>query len=139
VLIVGRGLIDGECMGHLKQKLAIDSIVPLRSDMDLYADAIGLTRLRGTYRTEGPAGLLKQVYCLSRRSCAGVFRVRAWDQWYTLGAAVVAFYFRFMVPGSEIMPGFWITQGGCSNARPNHYSLYFYPGSHRFGLRCTSV
>ena len=46
VLIVDRGLIDGERMGHLKQKLAIDTIVPLRTNMDLYADAIGLTRLR---------------------------------------------------------------------------------------------
>jgi len=34
-------------MGYLKQKLAIDTIVPLRSNMDLYADAIGLTRLPG--------------------------------------------------------------------------------------------
>ena len=40
-------MIDGERMGHLKQKLAIDTIVPLRTHMDLYADAIGLTRLRG--------------------------------------------------------------------------------------------
>jgi hypothetical protein len=47
VLIVDRGLIDGQWMGHLKQKLAIDTIVPLRTNMDLYADAIGLTRLRG--------------------------------------------------------------------------------------------
>ena len=47
VLLVDRGLIDGERMGHLKQKLAIDTIVPLRTNMDLYADAIGLTRLRG--------------------------------------------------------------------------------------------
>ena len=47
VLIVDRGLIDGERMGYLKQKLAIDTIVPLRSNMDLYADALGLTRLRG--------------------------------------------------------------------------------------------
>lgn len=46
VLIVDRGLIDGERMGHLKQKWGIDTIVPLRSNMDLYADAIGLTRLR---------------------------------------------------------------------------------------------
>jgi len=45
VLIVDRGLIDGERMGYLKQKLAIDTIVPLRTNMDLYADAIGLTRL----------------------------------------------------------------------------------------------
>jgi Transposase DDE domain len=47
VLIVDRGRIDGERMGHLKQKWAIDTIVPLRRNMDLYADAIGLTRLRG--------------------------------------------------------------------------------------------
>jgi len=47
VLIVDRGLIDGERMGYLKQKLAIDTIVPLRTNMDLYADAIGLTRLPG--------------------------------------------------------------------------------------------
>ena len=47
ILIVDRGLIDGERMGYLKQKLAIDTIVPLRTNMDLYADAIGLTRLRG--------------------------------------------------------------------------------------------
>ncbi len=46
VLIVDRGLIDGERMGHLKQELAIDTIVPVRTNMDLYADAIGLTRLR---------------------------------------------------------------------------------------------
>jgi hypothetical protein len=46
VLIVDRGLMDGERMGHLKQKLAIDTIVPLRTNMDLYADAVGLTRLR---------------------------------------------------------------------------------------------
>jgi len=47
VLIVDRGLIDGGRMGHLKQNLAIDTIVPLRTNMNLYADAIGLTRLRG--------------------------------------------------------------------------------------------
>jgi hypothetical protein len=34
-------------MGRLKQELAIDTIVPVRTNMDLYADAIGLTRLRG--------------------------------------------------------------------------------------------
>jgi hypothetical protein len=45
VLIVDRGLIDGGRMGRLKQTFAIDTIVPLRSNMDLYADAIGLTRL----------------------------------------------------------------------------------------------
>ena len=47
VLIVDRGLIDGERIGRLKQEFAIDTIVPLRTSMDLYADAIGLSRLRG--------------------------------------------------------------------------------------------
>lgn len=47
ILIVDRGLIDGERMGHLKKKWAIDTIVPLRTNMDLYADALGLTRLPG--------------------------------------------------------------------------------------------
>jgi hypothetical protein len=46
VLIVDRGLIDDQRMGRLKRKVAIDTIVPVRSNMDLYADAIGLTRLR---------------------------------------------------------------------------------------------
>ena len=46
VLIVDRGLIDGPRMGQLKQKWGIDTIVPLRTNMDLYADAVGLTRLR---------------------------------------------------------------------------------------------
>jgi len=46
VLIVDRGLIDGERMGQLKQRWGIDTIVPLRTNMDLYADAVGLTRLR---------------------------------------------------------------------------------------------
>lgn len=46
VLIVDRGLIDGERIGRLKQDFAIDTIVPVRTNMNLYADAIGLTRLR---------------------------------------------------------------------------------------------
>jgi len=46
VLIVDRGLLDGARMGQIKQKWGIDTIVPLRANMDLYADVIGLTRLR---------------------------------------------------------------------------------------------
>jgi hypothetical protein len=46
VLIVDRGLIDGEQIGRLKQDFAIDTIVPVRTNMDLYADAIALTRRR---------------------------------------------------------------------------------------------
>jgi hypothetical protein len=45
MLIVDRGLIDGPRMGRLKQVCHIDTLVPLRSNMDAYEDAIGLTRL----------------------------------------------------------------------------------------------
>ncbi len=46
ILIVDRGLIDGPQMGRLKQQYRIDTIVPVRTNMDLYADVIGLTRSR---------------------------------------------------------------------------------------------
>lgn len=45
MLIVDRGLIDGPRMGRLKQLHHVDTLVPLRTNMDAYADAIGLTRL----------------------------------------------------------------------------------------------
>jgi len=47
MLIVDRGLIDGPRMGRLKQRYHIDTLVPLRTNMDACADAIGLTRLPG--------------------------------------------------------------------------------------------
>lgn len=46
ILIVDRGLIDGPQIGRLKQQYRIDTIVPVRTNMDLYADVIGLTRSR---------------------------------------------------------------------------------------------
>lgn len=71
VLIVDRGLIDGPRMGHLKQKLAIDTIVPLRTNMDLYADAIGLTRLRDfTWEPYVPLEALPSAATASPRPAA---------------------------------------------------------------------
>ena len=46
VLIVDRGFIDGAQMGRLQQDYRIETILPVRSNMDLHADALGLTRLR---------------------------------------------------------------------------------------------
>jgi hypothetical protein len=45
-LIVDRGFIDGAQMGRLQQDYRIETILPARSNMDLHADALGLTRLR---------------------------------------------------------------------------------------------
>lgn len=47
VLMVDRGLIDGPNMGRLKTDYHIDTVVPLKKNMDAYKDAIGLTQLKG--------------------------------------------------------------------------------------------
>jgi hypothetical protein len=44
ILMVDRGLMDGPQMGRLQQQYRIDTIVPVRTNMNLYADVIGLTR-----------------------------------------------------------------------------------------------
>lgn len=46
VLMVDRGLIDGPNMGRLKTGYHIDTIVPLKKNMDAYHDMMGLTRLQ---------------------------------------------------------------------------------------------
>ncbi len=45
VLLLDRGFIDGAQMGRLQQDYRIETILPVRANMDLYADALGLTRL----------------------------------------------------------------------------------------------
>ncbi len=46
VLIIDRGLIDGPNMGRLKTAHQIDTIVPLKKNMNAYQDMLGLTRLK---------------------------------------------------------------------------------------------
>ncbi len=46
VLILDRGFIDGAQMGRLQRDYRIETILPVRANMDLHADALGLTRLR---------------------------------------------------------------------------------------------
>jgi hypothetical protein len=45
VLILDRGFIDGAQMGRLQQDYRIETVLPVRANMDLHADALGLTRL----------------------------------------------------------------------------------------------
>jgi hypothetical protein len=46
VLVVDRGLIDGANMARLKTSHHIDTVVPLRKNMNAYQDMMGLTRLQ---------------------------------------------------------------------------------------------
>ena len=46
VLIVDRGLLDGANLGRLKTDYHIDTVIPLKTNMDAYQDVMGLTRLK---------------------------------------------------------------------------------------------
>src|SRR6266446_8389752 len=41
-LIVDRGFLDGEKIGHCKRDLGIDVLIPARRDLDIYKDVVGL-------------------------------------------------------------------------------------------------
>jgi hypothetical protein len=43
-LILDRGFLDGEAISRCKKKYGIDILIPLRRNMDLYADALALFR-----------------------------------------------------------------------------------------------
>jgi len=45
VLVVDRGFIDGPQIGHLKQDLGIDVVIPIRSNMNILEDVQGLVKL----------------------------------------------------------------------------------------------
>ena len=45
VLLVDRGFINGPQIGRLKQDHGIDTVIPIRSDMDIVQDVRGLTQL----------------------------------------------------------------------------------------------
>jgi len=46
-LILDRGFIDGEAIGRLKTIHGIDTVIPLKKNMDIFRDVQGLTRLDG--------------------------------------------------------------------------------------------
>jgi hypothetical protein len=45
-LLLDRGFIDGERIAHCKLKLGIDVLIPVRRDMDIYHDVLGLLKLK---------------------------------------------------------------------------------------------
>jgi len=42
LLILDRGFLDGKAIGKCRKKLRVDVLIPLRKNMDLYVDAVGL-------------------------------------------------------------------------------------------------
>ena len=54
VLLLDRGLINGPQIGRLKQDHGIDTVIPIRSDMDLLEDVRGLTELETKWESYEP-------------------------------------------------------------------------------------
>ena len=48
-LILDRGFIDGEKISRLKKEHGVDTLIPLRKNMDVYQDAVAL---KGVVRFE---------------------------------------------------------------------------------------
>lgn len=55
VLLLDRGFINGPQMGRLKQEHGIDTVIPIRSDMNLQQDVRGLMKLSTTWEEYQPA------------------------------------------------------------------------------------
>jgi len=60
-LLLDRGFIDGERIAHCKRKLGIDILIPVRKDMDVYEDVLGLLKLNEVEFTEYRAPERKPV------------------------------------------------------------------------------
>jgi hypothetical protein len=54
VLLLDRGFINGPQMGRLKQDHGIDTVIPIRSDMDVLEDVRGLTKLKTEWESYDP-------------------------------------------------------------------------------------
>jgi hypothetical protein len=66
LLLEDRGLLDGATITHLKVKLKVDVLVPLRSDMLSYAEAVKLAQMAGRWephptRREQQLALVRSV------------------------------------------------------------------------------
>jgi hypothetical protein len=48
-LILDRGFLDGERIGRCKEQLGIDVLIPVRRNMDIYEDAMGLFRQKDVH------------------------------------------------------------------------------------------
>jgi len=55
LLILDRGFLDGEAIGHCRRKHRVEVLIPLKKTMDLYVDALGLAQSPGARWEDLPA------------------------------------------------------------------------------------
>ncbi|MGH7411875.1 MAG: transposase [Candidatus Methylomirabilis sp.] len=73
LLILDRGFLDGEAIGECRKKHRVEVLIPLRKNMELLADALGLARAPGAQWEEvsieraQPAALPRRPTAVERR------------------------------------------------------------------------
>ena len=78
LLLPDRGFLDGKWMGQLKRDHGIDTVIGVRQDMDIYADAVGLARLHeDEWESAEPPKLHTEP--LPERSILGVGELTTWQ------------------------------------------------------------
>lgn len=55
VLVVDRGFIDGPQMGRLKTESGVETVIPIRKNMDILEDVRGIVKLEATWEEYQPA------------------------------------------------------------------------------------
>ena len=78
-LLVDRGFIDGAWISELKQAAGIDTVIGLRSDMDLYEDMLGLSSLDDAQWLPAPAPKLHDKKSRPKRELCPLRDLETWD------------------------------------------------------------
>jgi len=78
-LLVDRGYLDGDTLNHFKKDFRINWVIPLKSSMDAYDDAVGLARTKNvdwkTYRIEQDS----DGFISKKEEVAIFYDIRTWQ------------------------------------------------------------
>jgi hypothetical protein len=78
-LLVDRGFIDGAWISELKQATGIDTVIGLRSDMDLYQDMLGLASLDDAHWLPASPPKLHDKTARPKRELCPLRDLETWD------------------------------------------------------------
>lgn len=80
LLIVDRGFLDGKMITRFKTEHKIDTLIPIRSDMNILKDAIGLTRLPEHYWELYDEERNKEGEIIKRQEVCGFSEMTSWEE-----------------------------------------------------------
>ena len=78
--IADRGFLDGKMIARFKTEHKVDTLMPIRSNMDILKDAIGLTRLPGHYWKPYKEERDKKGKIIKREEICGFSEITSWEK-----------------------------------------------------------